>query len=94
MEKTKEIFLELTCGDYENGQVTISMLCSSLENIYKRKALNPYPPIELVYEAILVKAQKKMKMNPDDFYVLEDVQGFMTGAGTISFYEFTFVRKT
>lgn len=92
MEKVKEIFMELSCGDYENGQVTISLLCSSLENLYKRKVLNAFVNIELVYEAILLKAQKKMKMNPDEFYLLDDVQGFMTGAGTISYLEFAFVR--
>lgn len=92
MEKLVDVFVELSCGDYENGQVTISLLCSSLELLYKKKGMNYYPPIELVYEAIVMKAQKKMKMNPDEFFVLEDVQGFMTGAGTISFVEFVYVR--
>jgi hypothetical protein len=34
-----------------------------------------------------------MKMSPDDVYLIEEMQGFMTGAGTISFNEFTYVRN-
>lgn len=91
MEKLVDVFVELSCGDHENGQVTISLLCSSLELLYKKKGSNCFPPLELLYEAIIMKAQKKMKMNADEFYLLEDVQGFMTGAGTISFVEFVYV---
>jgi hypothetical protein len=91
IDTAKEIFTELSCGDTNNAQITISLVYTSIENLYKKNKIFMYPPQELVYEAIVVKSQKKMKMSPDEIYLIEDIQNFMTGAGTISFNEFFYV---
>lgn len=91
MEKIKEIFTESSCGDSDNTQVTVSLVFTALEGFYKKNKIFILPPQEAVYEAIVMKSQKKMKMNVDEPYLLEEMQGFMTGAGTISLNEFCFV---
>ena len=93
MERIKEIFTEVSCGDSDNAQVTISLIFTSVESLFKKSKMFTFPPQEVVYEAIIMKSQKKMKMNPDEVYLLEEMQNFMTGAGTISYNEFCFVRN-
>ena len=91
IENIKAIFNELSCGDSDSAQVTISLVYTSIENLYKKNKIFVMPPQELVYEAIVFKSQKKMKMAPDEVYLIEDMQSFMTGAGTISFNELCYV---
>jgi hypothetical protein len=93
MDVLKEIFSDLSAGELENAQVTISLLFSGLKTAYNKTKLYMFPPMELVCEAIVAKSQKKMKMNPNEMYLLENIDEYMSGAGTISFNEFTMVNK-
>ena len=92
VEKIKEIFVELSSGDSDNAQITVSLVYTAIEGLYKKNKVYMMPPQEVVYEAIVAKTQKKMRMKAEEVYLLGEIQGFMTGAGTICFNEFCLVR--
>ena len=84
--------MELSSGDSDNAQITVSLVYTAIEGLYKKNKVYMMPPQEVVYEAIVAKTQKKMRMNAEEVYLLGEIQGFMTGAGTICFNEFCLVR--
>ena len=92
IENIKEIFNDLASGDFDTTQVTVSLIFSAIENLYKKGKLYNFPPQEALYEAIAAKSQKKIKMDLEDVYMIEDMQVMMTGAGTISYREFYIVK--
>lgn len=93
IEKTKTLFAELSSGDFSiDNEVMISLATAGINSLYSRTkfSLFIFPPIETIFEALLTKAQKKLQLNADDLYLINEMVEMMHGSGTISFRELCF----
>lgn len=97
LEAVKTVFTDLLSGNFSyKEEVSIGLLLTSIRSLISREscAYLKYPPLDLLLEALLTKANKKLQLSPEEFYTLEDVLPLVTSCGTISFCDFCLVMST
>lgn len=97
VEAVKSIFTDLLSGAFSHKEeVSIGLLLTSLRSLLNREVYSylKYPPLDLIVESLLTKANKKLQLSPEEFYTLEDVLPLVTSCGTITYSEFCLVRSS
>ena len=95
MDKVKALFSELANENFEyDAQIMISLLYTGLSTSINRNKMVVYPPFECLVEALLSKAQRKLQLDVNEFYILEEIGSLIHGSGTISYREFCYVSFT
>ncbi|CAG9319003.1 C11orf49_1 [Blepharisma stoltei] len=88
MEKLKTLFSELSSGDFSiENEVMISLAYSGINSIYSRTrfSLFLFPPIEIVQEALLSKAQGKLQLPLDELYLVDEIGDKLNASGAIGY---------
>jgi hypothetical protein len=94
LEAVKTVFTDLLSGSFSyKEEVSIGLLLTSIRSLINREsyAYLKYPPLDLLLETLLTKANKKLQLSAEDFYTLEDVLPLVTSCGTINFSDFCLV---
>lgn len=94
LEAVKTVFTDLLSGSFSyKEEVSIGLLLTSIRSLISREpyAYLKYPPLDLLLETLLTKANKKLQLSAEDFYTLEDVLPLVTSCGTINFSDFCLV---
>ena len=94
LEASKTVFTDLLSGSFGyKEEVSIGLLLTSLRGLLNREQYSylKYPPMDLLIEALLTKANKKLQLSAEEFHTMEDVLPLITSCGTISFSEFCIV---